>query len=107
MRAVGNHDFADASHMINAYVLIRLNPRAEWLASLSRPARRITRRQSTDAINLNRPQQSVMLPRRMSISGTPAANLGQQPLTRGHILEQLNMPGLLQLDEVSFGILLF
>lgn len=99
MRAASEHDFLDVSEMINAYVQINKNPHAEALAMLSRPPQRIKRRQSTD----NRPQ-TIMPPRRMTVSEMPVADASHQAATRAQILEQLQMPGLNQLDVVSFEI---
>lgn len=90
------------SRMVNAFVSIERHPRTEALAILSRPVRRIARRQSIDIAVLNRQQQPQQLnipPRRMSVSEMPAVNPARQAATRAQVLQQLGMPGLLQLDE--------
>lgn len=87
--------------MMNAFVPIRINPQAEALVILSRPTRRITRRQSVNTLDINPPQPIMppMPPRRMSISGIPPVSQKQQVATRAQILQQLGMPLLLQLDQ--------
>lgn len=69
------------------------------LAVALRPPRKINRRQSVDISNMQRLQPSMVQQRRRSFSTMPASGTPHQTASRAEILQQLQMPSLLQLDE--------
>lgn len=88
---------AKLSRIVGAHVLIRVNPHAEALALLAKPARRITRRASVDVVVRPNPIPQ----RRHSLShANMNGSLGLG--NRAQMLQQFGLERLGQLDEVCF-----